>query len=66
MWLYLLFLLGLLYLSKRKEGLTIHVDAENIYDTVHRYTLSPIYRSMLYFIPFKHHYRKARRYFKSS
>jgi hypothetical protein len=66
MWLYLLFLFVLLAFYKQKEPLTIHIDSDNIFETVHKYTVLPIYRRILYIIPFKHHYRKARRYFKSS
>jgi hypothetical protein len=64
LFLFLLFILFIFY--KQKEPLTIHVDSDNIFETVQKYTVLPIYRRILYIIPFKHHYRKARRYFKSS
>jgi hypothetical protein len=66
MWIYVfLFVLFVLAFYKQKEPLTIHIDSDNIYDTLHKHTVLPVYRSILYVIPFKHHYRKARRYFKS-
>lgn len=63
---FLFVLFVLLAFYKQKEALTIHIDSDNIYDTIHKHTVLPVYRSILYVIPFKHHYRKARRYFKSS
>jgi hypothetical protein len=64
LFLFLLFVLFVFY--KQKEPFTIHVDSHNIFETVHKYTVLPIYRRILYVVPFKHHYRKANRYFKSS
>jgi len=60
-----LFLLFVLVFYKQKEPLTIQIDSDNMYETLHKHTVLPVYRSILYVIPFKHHYRKARRYFKS-
>lgn len=65
MWLWLLFLLCLLFFYKKREPLTIHLD-DDLYDRVHKYAWLPMYRTILGFIPFKYHYRKARQYFKSS
>lgn len=65
MYVFLFLLFVLLAFYKQKEPLTIQID-DNIYETLHKHTVLPVYRSILYVIPFKHHYRKARRYFKSS
>ena len=63
MWFFLLFLFLLLFLCiDKREALTIEIDT----DTIHKYTVLPIYRTFLSFIPFKYHYRRARQYFKSS
>ena len=62
MWLFLLFLFVLLFLCMdKKEALTIEIDT----DTIHKYTISPLYRTLLSFVPFKYQYRKVRQYFKS-
>jgi len=63
MLLWLTFLCIVLFFSlDKREGLTIEIDT----DTIHKYTVLPIYRTFLSFIPFKYHYRKLRQYFKSS
>ena len=60
--LWLTFLCLVLFFSKTREGLTIEIDT----DTLQKYTVLPAYRTLLSFVPFKYHYRRARQYFKSS
>lgn len=63
MWLFLLFLFFLLFLSiDKREALTIEIDTDKIHD----YAFLPAYRSLLGLVPFKYQYRKVRQYFKSS
>lgn len=65
-YLFLFVLFVMLAFYKQKETFTIHVDSDTIFETINKYTVLPIYRRILHVVPFKHHYRKANRYFKSS
>ena len=51
-----------LLLCSIKEPFVIHMDTEDA--SLYDYTVLPLYIKVLNFIPFKHHYRKVRRYFK--
>jgi hypothetical protein len=34
----------------------------NPFTTIHAYTIKPVYESLVSMVPYKHHYRKLRRY----
>jgi len=66
---FFLVLLGLLLWNVR-EPFTIHIEGElpelpsipNPFSMIHKYTVQPAYESMVNMIPYKHHYRKLKRY----
>lgn len=68
-----LFALLLLLLWNLQEPFTVHIEGElgvpslsmpNVFGAVHKYTVQPVYESIVNMIPYKHHYRKFRRYLK--
>ncbi len=73
MYVFLLILIALLFWNIR-EPFTVHIEGElpkipyvnvtNVLDTVHSYTVKPVYESVVNMIPYKNHYRKFRRNLK--
>lgn len=70
--LFFLVLLGLL-LHNIREPFTIHIEGElpelpsipNPISVIHAYTIQPVYESLVNMIPYKHHYRKFKRFLKN-
>jgi hypothetical protein len=72
-----LLILLLLYHIQDREGLTIHIEGDMDVVTpvqqsiqavahgIHGSILRPVYSTMMGFIPYKHHYRRVRRYFRN-
>jgi len=66
---FLFVLLGLLLWNIR-EPFTVHIEGDlpglpsipNPFTTIHAYTIKPVYESLVSMVPYKHHYRKLRRY----
>lgn len=69
MYVFLLLLIGFL-LWNIKEPFTIHIEGDlpkmptliPDFETIHAYTIKPVYQSLINIIPYKHHYRKLRRH----
>ena len=60
---WVLFILIVLLLWNVKEPFTINENVSFI-DTVKDYSIRPIYKGVVWMIPYKHHYRKLSRYLK--
>lgn len=70
-----LLILLLVYHIQDREGFTIHIEGgmdvtpiqqsiQAVTNGIHGSILRPMYSTMMGFIPYKHHYRKLRRYFR--
>jgi hypothetical protein len=70
-----LLILLLVYNIQDREGFTIHIEGgidvvTPVQQTIQAVTngihgsILPMYSTMMGFIPYKHHYRKLRRYFR--
>jgi hypothetical protein len=56
----LVILVGLLLLNI-KEPFTINENVSFV-DTIKDYSIRPVYKGVVWMIPYKHHYRKLNRY----
>ena len=76
MYAFLGLLILLLIYQQDQEGFTIHIEGgmdvvtpiqqsiQAVTNGIHGSILRPMYSTMMGFIPYKHHYRKLRRYFR--